>query len=534
MSTKSKRTSSRSTRRRPDPRLGLEERRLQRVAHAVENPVLFGELYVRPYSDGWDQDLPRKAGAMLLFADAVRRGVVVTPPEWLKTTVLSQLRPLWLTCRWAALGRLAALAGMLMSEEQRLAERNLAVVSWHIEFNERIRRDFVDDLGRPLVEPDPDEEKWTDSELIVRRAGKSKDPTWQAKGIEAKGIQGARLTHLLGDDVVTPASAESAAKQRTALRLWDQQVTTRLIESGQAVVAGNFNGDRDLLATLAKRRTYRVFRRPSLHVPGHPEQAPDDPADPKAVVALPEKWSRKRLQLEREEKPNSFRRIHLLDSTAEAGERLKVAWMTLIDPSATPVAGTRWVMGLDPASGGESDDLDYFNVTVLGLHADNVHADIAICHDVRASAAAQGDLVAAYHDRFSRVGAGVLGIGIAKVALDNYFGGIMQILRPDIARKLTPVTVSKATKEERLEALGPFAKSGWLRCWDTAWDQLTSAENDQPQELTLFEQWRDFTPTGLRHDDKLDGLDVAQRAATELGYKGRVRTVKLKPAGRRG
>jgi hypothetical protein len=106
---------------------------------------------------------------MLFFAIHVRRGIVWTPPEWLKTTTLSQLYPLWLTYRWAANGNIDRLAGMLMSEEQKLAQRNLGVVSWHIEFNERLQRDFLDDVGRPLVEPDPDADKWTDSEIVVRR-----------------------------------------------------------------------------------------------------------------------------------------------------------------------------------------------------------------------------------------------------------------------------------------------------------------------------------------------------------------------------
>jgi hypothetical protein len=516
-----------AARAKPKP-ISLEDRRRKRVELAVANPAYFGEVYVRPYTPRWDSPLPRVAGAMLFFAIHVRRGIVWTPPEWLKTTTLSQLYPLWLTYRWAANGNIDRLAGMLMSEEQKLAQRNLGVVSWHIEFNERLQRDFLDDVGRPLVEPDPDADKWTDSEIVVRRAGTSKDPTWQAKGLDSKGIQGARLTHLLGDDIVTPRSAGSPAMQEKAERLWDEQATTRVLEDGQALAIGNYNGDRDLLAKLSRRRSYKVFKRPSLHVQGDPATPPDDPADPDAVVALPEKWPLKRLQDEREEKPNKFRRIHLMDSTAESGEKLKVAWMSIVPDDSVPTS--RWFIGLDPAPGGDGDDLDFFNLTVGGLHGDpkagDQHLDIAACHDTRASAGDQVELLVSYVQRFSRIGHGVAAIGVPQIALDNYFKGAVLIGAPELAPLLVPIKgIASSSKTERLEALGPYAKSGWLRCCDGAWRALTSDAADQFEELSLFEQWRDFD--SISHDDKLDGVDVCQRTAREFGGKGTTRTVKL-------
>lgn len=522
--------------RRPTKRKSLnpEERRRKRVSIAVANPVYFGEIYMKPYTEGWKgKSLPPIAGAMLLFAQSVRRGVICTPPEWMKTTVLSQLRPLWLTYRWAALGRVGLLAGMLLSEEQQLAERNLGVTAWHVLYNDRLHRDFVDEFGRPLVEPDPDEEKWTDSSIVIRRPGVAKDPTWQAKGIKAMGIQSARLTHLLGDDVVTPRSAGSPALQSEAKRLWDEQITTRVLEHGQALIAGNYNGARDLLAHLASRQSYAVFKRPSLHVKGDPTVAPDDPRDPEAVVALPEKWSLERLMDELAEKPNAFRRIHLLDAKAEAGEKLKVHWMQVIPPEDTPVASVKWIFALDPAVGSADDqakggdDLSFFNITIGALHGE--HFDIALSHDFRDSTGEAAATLATYFDRFNRYGLGVHAIGISKVALDTSFKGALKILRPDVARKLVPIPgITKHSKFDRLEALGPYAMSGWLRCWDTCWVALTSAPNDRAQELSLFEQWRDFPKIG--HDDKLDGLDVAIRTTDEFGGAGKRRKAKLKVA----
>ena len=134
------------------------------------------------------------------------------------------------------------------------------------------------------------------------------------------------------------------------------------------------------------------------------------------------------------------------------------------------------------------------------------------CVDVRRSVPEQIDLVAAMHDRFSRIGHGVVAIAGAAQAMDRYMRGAITAVRPDLAPKLVDVSIP-GSKENRLEALGPLAKSGWLRVWETSWSELTSDHEDQYQELALIEQWRDF-PHG-KHDDKLDGVDVAVRAARE-------------------
>lgn len=494
-----------------------EAARLRRVALACGNPRLFGELYVRPYDANWDAPLPQIAEDMLRFAMTTRRGVVITGPETMKTTTLSQLYPLWVTARYAAAGRLGQLAGLLLSEEQKLAQRNLGVLSWHIENNELLRADFVGIDGQPLMLPDPDEDKWTDQEIVVQRPGTAKDPTWQAKGLTAKGIQGARLSHMIGDDVITPRSAESPAERRKALHLWDTQITSRLVETGQALLAGNFNSPRDLVSTLAERSTYRVFRRPSLHVKGNPEVAPEDPRDPSAVVAVPEKWSHKRLMEELRDKPNRFRRIHLLDSKAESGERLRAEWLSRISANETPVREAKFYMGLDPAPGGDSDDTDFFNVTVGAAHGQ--HLDIVVCHDARIGTKEQCDLVAGYVDEFDRRGKGVAAIGVPKIALDSYFKGALEIHRPDLIGRIVPISgITTHSKEDRIEALGPFAASGWLRVWESVWNALTSDRADQDQELSLYEQWTDFP--AINHDDKLDGIDVLQRTARQFAKRG--------------
>lgn len=479
--------------------------RESRVRLALANPVFFGEYYVRPYDTNWVAPLPTFSHDMLRFALAVRRGVVILPPEFLKTTLLSQVLPLWLTIRWTYEGKL--LRGMLLSEEEGMATNNLSVVAWHIENNPLIARDFVDQTGSPLIYPSPDEGVWRDDALITARIGTSKDPTWQAKGLDSKGIQGRRIDWLIGDDVITPRNADSPAMRKRALHLWDMQITTRLVKDGRAMICGNFNDTRDLLMSLAARESYEVFKRPALHTPGKPDEANED-----GVATWPENWSKERLEQERKDKPNRFRRIFLLDARAEMGERLQVGWVTIIQPEQTPLRYARYYLGIDPAPGGYGDDLDFFNVSVIALSDE--HADLVESIDIREPIPQQIELVGAVHDRYQRMGHGVIAIGGARVALDRYFRGALETKRPDLKAKLTEIGIPGG-KEERLEALGAFAQSKWMRVWEPVWYGLTASSMDQWQEQSLFEQWRDFPHA--KHDDKLDGLDVAIRTAREFG-----------------
>jgi hypothetical protein len=122
-------------------------------------------------------------------------------------------------------------------------------------------------------------------------------------------------------------------------------------------------------------------------------------------------------------------------------------------------------------------------------------------------------LVGIMHDRFDRLGMGVVAIGCARLALDRYFRGALIVARPDLEGKLVDISVP-GMKEERLEALGPYAQTGWMRIQEELWDRRTSDAEDQWQELTMREQWKEF-PLG-RHDDKLDGLDILIRTAREF------------------
>lgn len=501
-----------------------EGKRLRRVQSSLANPALFAELYVRPFDPNWIAPLPAFGREMLAFVTSpqTRRGVVVLPPEFLKTTLISQALPLWLTARSTAFGEM--LRGLLLSEEEGMAAGNLGFVKWHIDNNELLAADFIDENGRPLMRPDPTEKVWREDAIVVARRGVSKDPTWQAKGLDSKGVQGRRLDWLIGDDVITPKNAFSPAMRKSALNLWELSLTTRLVEQGKAIIAGNFNDHRDLLSTLSSRTSYRTFRRPAIHAKADPNEARSLDADD-GEITWPENWSRRRLEQEQEDKPQRFRRIFLLDARAERGEALRTDWVTLISESEIPVDEARFFVSIDPAPGGVGrDDHDFFTITVGARHAS--YLDVVESIAIRGSIPQQVKLVAALHDRYERVGAGVRAIGGAKVALDRYFRGALTVAAPQLESKLVEVSIP-GSKVERLEGLGSYAQSRFLRVVAGVWTAQTSAVEDRYQELSLAEEWSSF-PHG-RHDDRLDGLDVLIRTAREYDY-GAVREVDLEAA----
>lgn len=485
--------------------------RERRVAAALGNPAWFGEHYVRPYDEEWTAPLPRVPIEILRFAKSVKRGVIICPPEFLKTTVLSQLYPLWLTYLYAAAGKLALLHGALLSEYQDLARRNLSVVAWHIEHNDRLRADFIDRRGRALVEPDPQEDKWTDDEIVVRRPGASKDPTWQAAGIHTQ-MQGSRLRHLIGDDLVTPLSASSPAKQTEAIRIWDQQSTSRLIEDGQAIVAGNFNHNKDLVSTIAGRPRYAAMWRPSFHKPGDPSAPPDNYRDPEeAIPTMPEKWPRARLLEEAAEKPGTFQIVHMLRGGGAGGALLRAGWVTRITWEQVPAIGRVYLLSLDPAPGAEVDpDPSFFTITVGVLTGS--HLDVVESFADRMEPTEQVEVLSAKVETYRGRGH-VGGVAMSKVALDRYAKGAFEVGDMSLRPLLHPHSLPQGSKIERLGQLGTYFKGGWARVLETAWTEQTSGEDHRNQETSLEEEWT--TLPNQRHDDRLDGLDLLVREARE-------------------
>lgn len=493
----------------PDPR--FERARLDRVRKGLTNPIYFFEMYLRPFDPNWTSAMPRFAQEMVYNALAHDRHVTVLPPEYGKTTYISQCLPVWLTVANTIDRKI--FRGMLLSEEERMAKGNLSVVAWHLIENERIASDFIDERGAPLIRKSASEDVWRDDAIIVERIGASKDPTWVAKGLDSKGVHGRRLDWAIADDIITPAHGESAVLRKKAEDKFDLELATRIVRGGHIAVVGNYISEKDLLHELMSREGWHGVKRPSVHMKGHPAK-PAPPAlledEENTELLWPEVWDRQRLMALYREKPTRFRKVHLMDKDADGGEKLQDQWFTRIPRERTPLQDCRFFIGVDSAAGGEDRDLDFFVITVVALHNGNAQLDVVESYATRTSAGRQSSLLGFIFDRWNAVGAGVRRIGIPKVAFDQYFKGALLIVRPDLEPYLEGIS-TQGRKEERLEMLGPFAESGWLRVWEDLWERKTSAPKDQHQELSLKDEWSAF-PTGA-HDDRLDSLDVAIRTA---------------------
>lgn len=489
---------------------------------ALTNPVYFAEVYIRPYDPKWTTAMPPHGQEMVYNALANERTVTILPPEFAKTTFISQALPVWLTLCAVAEGRL--FRGMLLSEEEAMAKNNLRAVAWHLTENERIAADFSID-GKPIVRPSAAEDVWRDDAIIVDRPFVSKDPTWKAKGISSKGIRGSRLDWVIADDLIT-ATGDSPANRRAAQIVWDNDVETRLVEGGHAALVGNFISDQDLLHDLGAREGWTMIRRPSIYVNGSPSEAPreSDLWDEESTSLLwPDVWSRERLRKLYVASPARFKHNHLLDPLAEGGEKLDPDWVTLVDSDDIDASEARLYMAIDPAPGGETADLDFFVVSVLASFPDSASSVLVESYATRTPMGNQAALVGAIHDRWARVGYGVKAIGISKVALDRYFRQALVAVRRDLDRKIEPIS-TPGSKEERLESLGAVAMSGQLRVLRAVWERKTSSHRDRHQELTLREEWSSFPLA--RHDDRLDALDLALRVEELKSAAGR-RTVRM-------
>ena len=143
--------------------------------------------------------------------------------------------------------------------------------------------------------------------------------------------------------------------------------------------------------------------------------------------------------------------------------------------------------------------------------------DLIESYGFRAPVPEQVELVGSFHDRFQRIGRGVIAIGSSKVALDRYFRGAITIKRPDLSPSSSR-SPRRASRRSGWRRSAPTRSRDGCACGTTSGRSSTSAPEDRYQEMSLYEEWKAF-PLG-RHDDRLDGLDMLIRTAREFEIVG--------------
>lgn len=166
---------------------------------------------------------------------------IMAPKSHAKSTIFSKVVPLWLTCVVDPNFRT-----ITASENQTLAERFMRANRRVIEQNALL----IEDFG-PFKPETP--EKWTQTELIVRRTSTSPSPTWRAVG-SGETVQGGRSDWIFGDDIADLENSRTQL-QRERLVEWVDGDLLGTLEptTGHGLFVGTAKNHGDLYSTFEAR-----------------------------------------------------------------------------------------------------------------------------------------------------------------------------------------------------------------------------------------------------------------------------------------
>jgi len=213
----------------------------ERFLMAISNPVVFGEYYIKPFTQRWDTKTADFQYDMIENVLRHKNIVIHIPVEHAKSTWMSLVYPLWL------MANNKNCTGLIVSNTARQAKGFLSIIKLHIENNELFRRDF------PYVEPDYSR-KWTESEIFLKRdmSFQSKDPTILAIGTGG-AILGARLQWVIADDILDLDNTRTNILRDKTKEWWQEIVDSRVIDGGQKILLGTLQHDKDLLCYLSDK-----------------------------------------------------------------------------------------------------------------------------------------------------------------------------------------------------------------------------------------------------------------------------------------
>lgn len=178
----------------------------------------------------------------LEFMDYHRRGVLIWPINHSKTTdgIAWALRRIY---------KNPSSRGAVVSATQNQAKKILKSIADYILFDPEFRSLVTDpETGEVHVLQG---EKWTDSQITVRRPYGVKDPTLVAVGIDG-GLPGSRLDWILVDDLLNLGNTRTQDGRDHAFTFIDSSVLSRLEADGQIFVNNSAWHPDDVLHRLEK------------------------------------------------------------------------------------------------------------------------------------------------------------------------------------------------------------------------------------------------------------------------------------------
>ena len=218
---------------------------------ALNDCIYFGEKYIRPYMEGWNSNTCQFHYEMIEALEAYEFLQVHVPYDHAKTTWISIVYPLWLITRDVSTQIL------LVSATPKLVQECLSVISWHLTRNQMLLVDF------PYLKQGKQIEKWTDTQIYIKRKAISKDPTVEITGMGG-AILGGKFNRIIGDDICDRNNMNSQQLRDKAEDWWLQDVHSRLTVNGKIANIGTLQHPDDLGVRLSANPKYYYIHKSAI------------------------------------------------------------------------------------------------------------------------------------------------------------------------------------------------------------------------------------------------------------------------------
>jgi len=377
---------------------------------------------------------------------------------------------------------------------------------------------------------------WTQTELTVERPAGIRDSSVLAVGLDG-AIGGARLSWLLGDDILDADNTMTTASRDQVHSRFDSRVLSRLDPTGSRAVITNTPWNREDLTFQLEKSGWPTLvmdiygyikftnvdeawilstglLRPSSKREGWWRLAKHDP-DPDELVPLwPERYSSQAIaDLRRMRLPHEFARLFLCQPFDEGSTRCLRQWIEEGKNlgrgqwSGGPVSfnsGNPIYTGVDIAVGTKERN-DETSMVTFEMLADKKRRLI----DVESGRWSGPDITSRLiekHDKFGSV------VSVENNAAQDFIRQFAQAKRPDLrVRAHTTGSANKHHIDFGVESIFTEMKQG-------AWVFPCDAKGNCPPEFEkLFEECMFYQPPPAHTGDRLMGLWIARESSRRGG-----------------
>lgn len=245
------------------------------AAFARDDPTEFNAFVLRDEETGKPIENSRNHELMQTCVDESDRTIIIAHIESGKSNTITIGRSLW------ELGHNVNMRGAILSATQPNAIKFLRPVKSYIEHSRECHATFPELKRGPV---------WQETQIIVERSSKAKDPSFQALGIETE-ILGARLDWLVVDDLLNHKNTKTKGQRDEVFDKLHSTLFGRMTRDSKIVLLGTAWHRHDALHRLGRRKMW-FFRRFPVERK-HPETGERE-------SNWPERWSLDRIDEQRE------------------------------------------------------------------------------------------------------------------------------------------------------------------------------------------------------------------------------------------